>query len=185
MPSLNSIRNREQPWATLDELHRASLEKLVVTQGIGGLSSGDLDYIVNGWHKLSPWPDVIPGLKRLQRKFITGPLSNGNVSLLVDLAKFGELPWDMVFGADIFEHYKPDREIYTGVAKLLRVPVDSVMLAAAHNNDLGAAKGFGLMTAFIARPTEYGPGQTTDLKPDQNFTYVATSVEDLAQQLGA
>jgi len=126
-----------------------------------------------------------PGLKRLRRKFVTGPLSNGNVSLLVDLVKFGELPWDMVFGADIFDHYKPDREIYAGVAKLLRVPVESVMLAAAHNNDLGAAKGFGQMTALIARPTEYGPGQTIDLKPDQDFTYVATSVEDLAQQLGA
>ncbi len=185
MPSLNSIRNREQPWAVLDDLHRGSLEKLVMAHGIRGLSDADLDYIVNGWHKLSPWPDVIPGLNRLKRKFIIGPLSNGNVSLLVDLAKFSELPWDMILGADVFEHYKPDREIYTGIAKFLRVPESSVMLVAAHNNDLGAAKSFGLMTGFIPRPTEYGPGQTTDLKPEGDWTYVATSVEDLAQQLGA
>jgi 2-haloacid dehalogenase len=185
MPSLNNIRNRERPWATLDELHRASLEKLVTAHGINVLSRDDLDYIVNGWHKLTPWPDTVPGLSRLRRKFIVGPLSNANVSLLVDLAKFGGLPWDMVLGSDVFEHYKPDREIYTGIGKFFKVSDSAVMLVAAHNNDLGAAKSFGLMTAFIPRPTEYGPEQTTDLKPENNYNYVASSVEDLAQQLGA
>jgi len=185
MPSLNSIRNRERDWATLDELHRGSLEELVTAQEINGLSRDDLEYIVNGWHRLTPWSDTVPGLSRLRQKFIVGSLSNANLSLLVDLAKFGGLPWDVVLGSDIFEHYKPDREIYTGVAKFFNVADSAVMLVAAHNNDLAAAKSFGLMTAFIPRPTEYGPEQTTDLQPEDNYNYLASSIEDLAQQLGA
>jgi len=116
---------------------------------------------------------------------IIAPLSNGNVSLLVDLARFGGLPWDLVFGADLFGHYKPDPETYLGACRLLDLPPDQVMMAAAHNGDLRAARALGLRTGFLARPTEYGPGQTTDLGPEQDWDIIATDIEAMATLLSA
>jgi 2-haloacid dehalogenase len=125
----------------------------------------------------------VAGLHRLKSKYIIGPLSNGNLSLLVNLAKFAKLPWDVIFGADMFRHYKPDRETYLGVCSFLGLRPEQVMLAAAHNYDLAAAKELGLRTAFIARPTEHGPGQTTDLKPEQAWDIIATDFVDLAKKV--
>jgi 2-haloacid dehalogenase len=185
MPSMDRVRRGTQPWTDLDGLHRASLEKLVAAQGIAGLSAADLDQLTLGWHRLTPWPDVVAGLTRMKAAFIIGPLSNGNVRLLIDLAKYGGLPWDMIFGADLFRHYKPDPETYLGVANLLGVVPGQVMMVAAHNGDLAAAQACGLRTAFIPRPTEYGPDQSRDLRPTGAWDHVADSVEALATLLGA
>jgi 2-haloacid dehalogenase len=184
-PSMNRVRTLELPWTKLDDLHRASLDRLVAEHGIEGLTEDDLRHINLGWHRLLPWPDSVPGLTRLKRRFIVGPLSNGNVSLLTNMAKFAGLPWDMVFGSDLFGHFKPDPETYLGVAALLDLPPGQVMMAAAHNGDLAAAKKLGLMTAFFARPTEYGPLQSRDYKAEGDWDYVARDIEDLATQLGA
>jgi 2-haloacid dehalogenase len=184
-PSMQRVRTGELPWTKLDDLHRASLDRLVAEHGIAGLTEDDLRHINLGWHRLLPWPDSVAGLTRLKRKFIIGPLSNGNVSLLVELAKFAGLPWDMVFGSDLFGHFKPDPETYLGVAALLDLPPGQVMLAAAHNGDLAAAQKQGLMTAFFPRPTEYGPLQSRDYEADGAWDYVASDIEDLATQLGA
>jgi 2-haloacid dehalogenase len=138
-PSMDRVRKGEQPWTTLDGLHRASLDKLVAEFGIKGLTEADLQHINRGWHRLNPWPDSVPGLTRLKRKFIIGPLSNGNVSLLLNMAKNAGIPWDMIFGSDLFGHFKPDPETYLGVAKLLDLEPGQVMMAAAHNNDLANA----------------------------------------------
>jgi 2-haloacid dehalogenase len=184
-PSMDRVRRGELPWTRLDDLHRASLDRLVVEFGITGLSEADLAHINLGWHRLAPWPDSVPGLTRLKAKFIIGPMSNGNSSLLVNLAKHGGLPWDTVFGSDVFGHYKPDPQVYLGVARLLDLPPGRVMLAAAHNGDLLAAQNCGLMTAFFARPTEYGPHQKRDYAADGKWDYVAMDIEDLAAQLGA
>ena len=183
-PSMDRVRKGEQPWTKLDALHRASLDKLVADFGIKGLTEQDLVHINLGWHRLNGWPDAVPGLTRLKKQFVIGPLSNGNVSLLTYMAKHAGLPWDMVFGSDLFGHFKPDPETYLGVAKLMDLAPDQVMLGAAHNNDLANARKCGLMTAFFPRPTEYGPHQKRDYAADQEWDFVAKDIEDLATQLG-
>jgi 2-haloacid dehalogenase len=165
-PSMDRVRKGQDPWTTLDNLHRASLDKLVAEFGIKGLSEADLKHINLGWHRLKPWPDAIPGLTRLKRKFIIGPLSNGNVALLTKMAKNAGIPWDVVFGSDLFHHFKPDPETYLGVAKLLD------------------ARKCGLMTGFFPRPTEYGPHQKRDFAAEQEWDVVATDLEDMATKLG-
>jgi 2-haloacid dehalogenase len=184
-PSMDRVRTGNEPWRTLDQLHRASLEQLLDGRKIQGLTSEDVDYLVTGWHRLRPWPDAVPGLNRLRSKFILGPLSNGNVALLINLAKFAGLPWDMVFGSDLWRHYKPDPATYSGVCRLLSLEPQEVMMVAAHNYDLRAAKELGLRTAFIPRPTEYGPNQTKDLVPEGSWDIVAKDIVDLADQLQA
>jgi len=184
VPSMDRVRRGELPWTILDDLHRASLERLVRGMAIAGLAAADLDHLNRGWHRLRPWPDAVPGLARLKARYIIAPLSNGNVALLLNMAKFSGIPWDMIFGSDLFGHFKPDPETYLGVAKLLDLAPDQVMMAAAHNGDLGAARKCGLMTAFWPRPTEYGPHQKRDYQADQEWDIVATDIEDLATQLG-
>jgi 2-haloacid dehalogenase len=184
-PSMERVRKREVPWTKLDDLHRGSLNGLVAKFGITGLTDDDLRHINLGWHRLDPWPDSVVGLTRLKRRFIIGPLSNGNVALLTKMAKHASLPWDVVFGSDLFGHYKPDPETYLGVARLLDLAPCEVMMAAAHNNDLAAARRSGLMTAFWPRPTEYGPHQKRDFAAEQDWDVVAKDIEDLAVQLGA
>lgn len=183
-PSMVRVRRGEQPWTKLDGLHRASLDHLVKEFGIQGLEEADLDYINRGWHRLRPWPDSVPGLLRLKSRFIIGPLSNGNVSLLLNMAKFAGIPWDMIFGSDLFHHFKPDPEAYLGVARILDVAPNQVMMAAAHNNDLAAARACGLLTGFFPRPTEYGPHPKRDTKAETDWDIVAADIEDLASQLG-
>jgi 2-haloacid dehalogenase len=184
-PAMDRVRKGELPWTALDDLHRDSLKALVARFGIAGLSEADLDRINRFWHRLRPWPDSVAGLERLKRRFTVATLSNGNVGLQVNLAKFAGLPWDMIFAADMFRHYKPDPETYLGACALLRLPPERVMLAAAHNDDLRAAQALGLRTAFIPRPTEYGPHQKRDLQPDGAWDVTASGVEQLAEQMGA
>jgi 2-haloacid dehalogenase len=183
-PSMNRVRKGELPWTRLDDLHRTSLDQLVTEFGIKGLSEDDLVHINLGWHRLHAWPDSVPGLTRLKSRFIIGPLSNGNVALLLNMAKFAGIPWDMIFGSDLFGHFKPDPETYLGVARMLNIRPDQVMMAAAHNGDLGAARGCGLLTAFFPRPAEYGPHQKRDYAADQDWDIVATDIQDLASKLG-
>lgn len=184
-PSMDRVRKGELPWTILDVLHRASLEKLLPQFGVTGLSEVELDHLNRVWHRLTPWPDSVAGLTRLKQHYIIGPLSNGNVSLLVNLAKFSKLPWDVVFGSDVFRHFKRDPETYRGACAMLSLETSQVMLAAAHNDDLRAAQALGLKTAFLARPTEYGPNQTKDLAPDGDWTVVADDIVDLAGKMGA
>jgi 2-haloacid dehalogenase len=183
-PSMQRVRTGEQPWTTLDNLHRTTLDRLVAEFGIKGLSEDDLVHINLGWHRLKPWPDAVPGLTRLKSRFIIGPLSNGNVALLLNMAKFSGIPWDMIFGSDLFGHFKPDPETYLGVARLLNLRPEQVMMAAAHNGDLAAARGCGLQTAFFPRPGEYGPKQDRDTRAEQDWDIVATDIQDMAAQLG-
>ena len=153
-PSMQRVRSGELPWTKLDALHRMSLDRLIEEFGIAGLSEEDRAHINLGWHRLNPWPDSVPGLLRLKTRYIIGPLSNGNVSLLTNMAKHAGLPWDMVFGSDLFGHFKPDPETYLGVARMMDLEPGQMMMAAAHNGDLAAARKQGLMTAFFPRPSE-------------------------------
>jgi 2-haloacid dehalogenase len=183
-PMMAQVRTGKLPWTDLDALHRMALTELLPEFQLSDLTPAEIDQITLGWHKLSPWPDSVPGLTRLRRKFILGPLSNGNFSLLVDLAKFAELPWDAVLGADLFKHYKPDPGTYLGACELLKTAPPEVMLVAAHNYDLKAAQSHGLKTAFVARPTEYGPHQKKDFGPEGAWDFVARDMIELAELLG-
>ena len=182
-PKMELVRSGALEWTILDQLHRAALIEIMPEFGISTLPEDDLRFLTECWHRLAPWPDAIAGLTRLRRKFIIGPLSNGNFSLMVNLAKYAQLPWDVIFGSDLFRHYKPDPEIYLGACSLLNLRTDQLMLGAAHNYDLVAARELGLRTAFVLRPNEHGPGQKTDLKPEQAWDVVATDFGDLANQL--
>jgi 2-haloacid dehalogenase len=185
-PSMNRVRNGSLPWTNLDALQRDSLTEIGPRFGLpAAVPEAWRDYLVHGWRRLDPWPDSVAGLTRLKARFVIAPLSNGNVALLVDMAKRAGLPWDMVFATELFRHYKPDPETYLGAASLLGLVPAQVVMAAAHNGDLRAARALGLRTAFFARPTEYGPGQTSDLVPEGDWDFVARDIEDLATQLGA
>jgi 2-haloacid dehalogenase len=183
--SMDEVRKHpERGYMILDTLHRQSLEKLVTQFSIKGLNEADLQYLTLGWHRLNPWPDSVSGLSRLKAKYIIGPLSNGNVALLTNMAKHAGLPWDLILSAELFEHYKPDPETYLGAARLLCLPPEQVMMVAAHNGDLKAAQELGLKTAFVARPTEYGPLQKYDFEATGDWDIVAKDFNGIAERMG-
>jgi len=157
LPSMDRVRRGERPWAVLDDLHRESLDELLAEFGGPDVDRPTRDELVLAWHRLDPWPDVVAGLARLRVRHVLAPLSNGNVSLLVDLARHGGLGWDAVLSAELFEHYKPDAEVYDGAARLLGLPPERVLMVAAHVDDLAAARSRGLRTAYVHRPDEHGP----------------------------
>lgn len=160
------------------------LTELLAGAGVTA-SNEDIDKLNRAWHRLDPWPDTVPGLTRLKEKFTITTLSNGNVSLLTNMAKRAGLPWDCVISAELFRHYKPDPQAYLGCADLLDVPPNQLMLVAAHPGDLGAARSAGLMTAYVARPLEFGPTQPPHRVEDGEFDVTATDFLDLAERLGA
>jgi len=183
--SMDEVRKHpERGYMILDTLHRQSLEKLVTQFSIQGLNEADLQYLTRGWHRLNPWPDSVSGLSRLKTKYIIGPLSNGNVALFTNMAKHAGLPWDLILSAELFEHYKPDPETYLGAARLLCLSPEQVMMVAAHNGDLKAAQELGLKTAFVARPTEYGPLQKYDFEATGDWDIVAKDFNGIAERMG-
>ena len=175
-------KHPERGYVILDDLHRRSLEKLEFS--IQGLTEADLQYLTMGWHRLHAWPDTVSGLFWLKTRSINSPLSNGNVALLTNMAKFAGMPWDVILSAELFEHYKPDPETYLGAAKLLCLQPGEVMMVAAHNFDLLAAHSLGLKTAFVARPTEYGPHQKYDFEAKGDWDIVAKDFGGIAERMG-
>jgi len=183
-PSMDRVRRGELPWTNLDTLHRMVLNELLVKFGVSGLSEADLDHLNRVWHRLDPWPDAVDGLTRLRRRFVLATLSNGNVALLTNMAKYGGLPWDCILSAELAKHYKPDPETYLTAADLLGLAPTQVMMVAAHKDDLRAAQRVGLKAAFVTRPYERGPDHTPDLTPDPGFDVNASDLNDLAGKLG-
>jgi 2-haloacid dehalogenase len=183
-PSMERVMRGEQPWTLLDDLHRATLDEVLAEMGVAGLSDAEKDDLNLIWHRLRPWPDSVPGLMRLRSRYVLATLSNGNVRLLVDMARHAGLPWDCVLSAELVRAYKPDPRVYQMVGRLLRVAPRAVLMVAAHPADLRAARAEGLRTAYIPRPLEYGPDAPPDLTPDPSFDLTATDLLDLARQLG-
>lgn len=183
-PSMEEVRSGRRAWTILDVLHRESLDTLVARYGLTALTEADKQHINRVWHRLLPWPDVVAGLTRLKTRYIIGTLSNGNVGLLTRMAKNSGLPWDVVLGAETARAYKPMPEAYLSAARILNLEPREVMLVAAHNGDLAAAAEQGLATAFISRPTEYGPAQKRDFKADRDWSVVARDFGDLATRMG-
>ncbi len=182
-PSMEKVRNGSLPWINLDRLHRFILDDLLTEFNITGLTDEEKNHWNLVWHRLTPWPDAVEGLTRLKKKFVVSTLSNGNVSLLVDMAKFAELPWDMVLSAELFHHYKPDREVYVGAADLLGCQPAEIMMVAAHPHDLKASRACGLRTAFVSRPLENGPGKEVAPATGESFDVTARDFLELADKL--
>jgi 2-haloacid dehalogenase len=182
VPSINRVRRKEIGWTNLDSLHRASLEGLLREFGIRDLTEEETDHLNRVWHRLDPWPDAVEGLRRLKSRYIIAPLSNGNVALLVNLAKRAGLPWDLILSAELVRHYKPDPETYLMAPELLSLRHDQVMMVAAHPDDLRAAQKYGLKTAYVPRPMEFGPQGEAD-PPDPSFDLVASNFIELYRKL--
>ena len=182
-PSMNRVRTGELPWTRLDDLHRMALDQNLAEFNVTTLSDADKQHLNLVWHRLNAWPDVASGLARLKSRYVIAPLSNGNLSLLTEMAKFAGIPWDCVLGSDLFHHYKPDPETYLGAAEILGIEPGQVMMTAAHVNDLNTARSLGLRTAFVHRPHERGPGQTPLRPADDEFDVVADDFRDMAARL--
>lgn len=183
-PGMDAVRAGELPWTNVEGLYWRKLEPLLVEYGIKGLSQVEKFRLNRAWHRCNPWPDVVAGLTRLKSQYVLSTLSNGDVACLVNMAKHGGLPWDCVLCAEIFRHYKPDPEVYRGAIDLLGCQPDEVMMVAAHNYDLRAASSHGMRTAFVPRPVEYGPGQTSDLEAEEDWDVVVGDFEALATAMG-
>ena len=186
-PSMEAVRSGRRPFVRLDVLHRENLEAILPEFGIdpAKMSPEALDDLSRAWRRLDPWPDAVPGLQRLKRDRIIAPLSNGNIALMVEMAKRGGLPWDAILGAEVAQAYKPAPEAYLRSVDALMLRPEQVCMVAAHNGDLAAARACGLRTAFVVRLTEHGSNQTTDLEPMQDWDVVAADFGALAEAFGA
>lgn len=181
-PSMEPIRRGDRGYVPLDQLHLENLRGTLEEFGLDPdrLDAPQLADLNAAWERLDPWPDSVPGLTELGRHVITGPLSNANLALLLRMAMRAAIPWTVIIGSDATRAYKPDPQAYQGMAAMLRLDPGEVMLAAAHNSDLGAAQAAGLATAFFPRPTEHGPRQTTDLAADGPWDLVCADILDLS-----
>ena len=184
-PSMEKVRSGELPWTRIDDLHRQNLDEVLETYGKISLDTAARDELNMAWHRLTPWPDSVEGLTELKKLASICTLSNGNLSLLSDMAKAAGLPWDLILSAEVFKHYKPEPETYLGVCEVFAIKPDQMMMVAAHKSDLRAAAACGCQTAFIARPDEFGAGESIDTSAEPEFTWNATDLPDLARQMSA
>ncbi len=182
-PALAEVRAGRRAYCKLDILHRENLDTVLQRFGVAGLSEDDKQTLNLGWHRLDAWPDVPEGLARLKKKFWLAPLSNGNISLMVDLARRNNFPWDAILGADIAQDFKPKPRVYLAAADAFDLKPQQCMLVAAHSNDLSAAAALGLGTAHLARPNEHGPGRG-EAAPSVPVDYAVKSLVELAEKLG-
>ena len=181
---MRRVMSGELGWTLIDALHRLILDPLLPRFGLGDLSEAERQHLNRAWHRLDPWPDVLAGLQRLKTRHTLCTLSNGNLGLLTNMAKRAKLPWDCILSAEVFRAYKPDPATYLGVARVFDLAPSQVMLVAAHQDDLAAARACGLQTAYIERPAEFGQAQPKDISPDPANTLHAKDFQALADQLG-
>ncbi len=182
-PAMKRVMSGELGWTLIDDLHRMILDEILQRFDINTLNEDEKYRLNKAWHRLEAWPDSVEGLQRLKSKYTICTLSNGNIGLLTDMAKRAGLPWDCILSAEVFRKYKPDPGTYLGVAKVFDVGPEEVMLVAAHQNDLRAARECGLKTAYIERPMEYGASQIKDVSPNSENTLHAKDFVNLASLL--
>jgi len=183
-PAMEEIRSGRRPYCKLDVLHRLNLERILPRFGIGQLDDATLDRLNLAWHKLDAWPDSTPGLTRLKAKYAIAPVSNGNISLMVDLARRNGFPWDAILGAEIAGDFKPRPRVYLAACEALDLEPHQCMMVAAHSSDLSSAAALGLRTAHVARPDEHGKGRG-EAAPTIPVDFAVRSLEELATRLKA
>ncbi|MBF2760907.1 MAG: haloacid dehalogenase type II [Ectothiorhodospiraceae bacterium AqS1] len=184
-PSMERVRLGEREWTPLDVLHRESLCVLLERFGIHGLDEATIDDFNRAWHRLDPWPDSIAGLRAMRKRHTIATCSNGNIALLVNMAKRAGLPWDAILGAEVSRAYKPMPQAYLYTCACLGLTPKETVMVAAHNDDLVHAASHGMRTAFVPRPTEYGPDQTKDIEPLHDFDFIAEDFIELAEKIDA
>lgn len=186
LPALLASNKSESGFVKLDSLHRTMLDALLLELDVdeNTLDDAARTDLVHAWHRLDPWPDSVAGLTRLKQRFPIVTLSNGNISLMINMARRAGLPWDAILGAEIAQAYKPAKQAYLATAAALDIAPEELCLVAAHHGDLAAARSAGLMTAFIPRPLEYGGAPAPDLSYKQEWEFHADSLTGLADQLG-
>ena len=184
-PAMAPVREGRRDYVRLDALHREILDRLLPRFGLEGLSETEKDRLNRVWHRLEGWPDTQDGMARLRSRYLLAALSNGHVALIVNMARCAKIVWDAPLGAEMARQYKPRPEVYDTTVAMLGLEPGQTMMVAAHNGDLHAARARGMRTAFVARPTEYGPDQTEDLEPDSDWDVVAGDFHELAAKLGA
>jgi 2-haloacid dehalogenase len=183
-PAMARVRNGELGWTKIDDLHRMILDEILAKFGLADMDEAMRRHLNLAWHRLDPWPDTIEGLQRLKSKFTICTLSNGNLGLLANMAKRAGLPWDLILSAEVFRHYKPDPQAYLGVCEVFDIEPQQMMLVAAHQDDLAAARACGCRAAYVERKYEFGPTLPKDVSPDPVNDFHATDFLDLARQLG-
>jgi 2-haloacid dehalogenase len=183
-PAMEAVRAGRQPFVKLDVLHRRNLERLLPRFGLQNLSEEVLDDLTLIWHRLDAWPEVSAALKRLKRRYKIAPVSNGNISLMVDLARRNDFPWDAILGAEIAGDYKPQPRVYLAACEALDLAPAQCMMIAAHSRDLAAAAKLGLRSGHIARPDEHGP-DTGEHAPTVPVDAAGGDLMELAEKLGA
>lgn len=184
-PSMAAVRDGRRAWAPLDWLHRESLDDVLAEFGLDAVPPAARDELTQLWHRLDGWPDAGPGVRALREHGYCCALSNGNVRLMADVARHADLHWDQILGAEWSKAYKPDPRVYLDAAAAFLLRPDEVMMVAAHNSDLAAAQALGLQTAFVRRPREHGPGQSTDLAPAGDWRFVVDDLVGLARAVAA
>jgi 2-haloacid dehalogenase len=182
-PAMDRVRKGHRGFVKLDVLHRENLVEVLKEHKIAGLSEAEIDALNRAWHRLSPWPDSVPGMTRLRRRYILASLSNGNIALIVNMAKHAGIPWDAILGAEVARSYKPRPETYHSAAEALGLRPDQCLMVAAHNDDLVAAAKCGFRTAFVARPNEHGPNQKRDFEAITGVDMAINDFEELATRL--
>jgi 2-haloacid dehalogenase len=183
-PGMEEVRSGRIPFSKLDVLHRRNLERFIPRFGLAKLSDGVLHELTLAWHRLDAWPEVPSALARLKKKFLIAPVSNGNISLMVDLARRNDLPWDAILGAEVAGDYKPKPRVYQAACAAFDLAPAQCMMVAAHSSDLAAAAASSLRTGHLARPNEHGPG-TGERAPTVTVDVAGTDLSDLADKLGA
>ena len=184
-PSMERVRSGERPYHPLDDLHRENLLRALSDSGNAGVFEPyEIIELAEAWERLDPWPDVRDGLAHMRRSYVLAPCSNGSIALMTRLARYAGLPWDCILGADIARAYKPDPRVYGASCAALRLAPERVMMVAAHNDDLAAARASGLRTAFVLRRDEHGPAQTNDQTAAQDWDVVVEDFGALATALG-
>ena len=189
-PAMEEIRKGNRSFTILDILHMENLKKISSRFGLDKLSSDDFDLLVKAWHRLPGWPDSSEGLNKLKTKFIIATQSNGNIALMVNMAKYSNLNWDVILGAEVVGHYKPEPEAYLKACRALHLNPEECMMVAAHDDDLKAASLQGMKTGYVHRPYEYGKdklfdiSEVNDYKGDRGWDFISKDLNDLAYQLG-
>ncbi len=182
-PAMARVRRGELPWTKIDDLHRMILDEILTQHGMPEFSHRERSAFNRVWHRLDPWPDVIGGILRLRTRYTVAALSNANISMLTNMAKYNGIPWDCILSAELARHYKPDKEVYETAAQLLDLEPNAIMMIATHGDDLEGARSVGFKTAFVSRPLEWGENSGIDTTNTDNCDIVARDFQDLADQL--
>lgn len=184
-PGMAPVIAGTRPWTPIDVIHRERLDVILVEFGLDEhFNEAERSDMTLMWHRLDPWPDSVPGLRRLGQRFLIGPLSNGSTILLASMAKRAAIPWDLIMSSDITRAYKRHPDAYLNACAGLGLETGQVMMCAAHNDDLEAAQSHGMRTAYINRPYEYGPDQKVDFEATGDWDIITDHIGGIADALG-